>query len=115
MNYRKVGCSLVILFCLSGNLSALAQNRLISCPGDRENQKFVCLKDAVDQVRGHLGEKISIVGYGNERQGMALAEDFRYQLINTLRDMRLNVTDSLFTAKDGGSRSEPWIEINAGG
>ena len=114
MNCKKAGYLLLILLCLPAHLIAQEQNqnrtRLISCPGNRDNQRFVCLNDAVAIVKGHLGEKIQVVGYklSNSKR---LAEEFKQQLISALKEARLDVDESLFEAIDGGSRDEPWIEI----
>lgn len=117
MSYRKAGCFLVILFCMLTNLSALASTRLISCRPDRDDEKFVCLNDAVAEVKPNLGKYIYIVGYGNAQRvpcsGRRIANLFRRQLLDAIEGQGIQVDESLVRAVDGGHREEALIEIYA--
>jgi hypothetical protein len=119
MNYRKtVGC-LLILFSLLENVSAEPLTRLIICKTDQENQKFICLADAADEVAPHINEYIYIVGYGSARRipcsGRDFAIAFRRQLLDTLIGRELPVNESQVILIDGGYREDSLIVIYAGG
>lgn len=119
MNYKKTACFLVILFCLIENSSALAVTQLMSCPADRGNQRYVCLRDTVEKVKAHLEEKIFIVGYGSAKRrtpgtGMNVANSFRQDLIEELKEQNIRFNESMIEARDGGHHDESWIIVYAG-
>lgn len=125
MNHKKAACFLVVLFGLLGNAGAINSansNRLISCRADRKNQKYICIKDAVAEAKGHIrnGSTIYIVAYGkggSEKtrcDGDRIAASFRRQLINAMVLEGISVDGSLVQAVDGGYRDEAWIEVYAG-
>jgi len=115
MNHKKVGCFLLILFYLLGNVSTMASNRLIICKADKDNQKYICVDDAVVEVKPHLGAHIYIVAYGGPKRipctGQRIADAFMRQLLDTIEGQGTQVNESLFKAVDGGFRDEALIEI----
>jgi hypothetical protein len=118
MNYKKAGCFLMILFCLLGNTTTLAATRLISCRPNQVNQRFVCLDDAIAEVKPNLGNYvIYIVAYGSAKRvpctGGRIAAAFRRQLLDEIEGQRIHVDESLVIALDGGHRDEALIEIYA--
>ncbi len=115
MNYKNAGCLWVILFCLLGDMNASAATRLIICKVDRENQKFICLDDAVAEVKPYLGRHIYIVAYGSPKRvpctGGRIAAAFRRQLLDAIEGTGTQVDESLIRAIDGGFRDEALIEV----
>lgn len=117
MNYRKARSILVIWFCLLANQNALAATRLISCRPDQENQRFICLDDAVAEVKPYIEKYIYVVGYGSAKRiscaGWRYAAAFKRQLLDEIAGQGVSVNESRVRAIDGGYREEALIEIYA--
>lgn len=115
MNNKKAGRFLVILFYLIANVSAVAAGRLITCVEQR-NQMFVCLPDAIEQVKNQpSGKHIRIVGYSQDTpgEGKRIAIKFKQQLINGLKEQGIQVDESLFRAVEGGVTGKTMVEVYA--
>src|SRR5215208_3083898 len=112
MSYRKARCFLVIWLCLLINTGVMASTRLITCR-EQGDQTFVCLPDAVELVKNHLGEPIRIIGYSDTKhgEGFRIAAKFRRQLIDALEGQGIKVDESLFKAVDGGVTGQVKVEV----